>query len=354
MRTTSLRPIVLTVVLAGFAPLAMGGKLYWMQQSSADSYSLYHSNLDGTSRALLIPQIAVGTNTYIRSMATEGDTVFWNQIRYVAGKAEETLLFKARTDGTGVGPADSVPDWVDCELTGKGVLDAQGNLYSYQSVQPDEGSSDPVSGAVCVSRLDGSQPRTLVKTIPFLPAPDIALDLLHDKVYWAGGWDQTDVGLIQRANLDGTQVQTLLEGPALDFRDNGVELALDVEGDKMYWTNNGRGMIQRANLDGTDVEVIMSGNQPRGGLALDVPRIIPEPSGAILMLLCIVGLLCRRVGQPLIVPCEESCRCRSRRALERRQHSWRRASTTAHLVLPDNGVSGTVWRPDFVPGDTWQ
>jgi len=29
-------------------------------------------------------------------------------------------------------------------------------------------------------------------------------------------------------------------------------------------------------------------------------------------------------------------------------------STTAHLVLPDNGVSGTIWRPDFVPGDTWQ
>jgi len=29
-------------------------------------------------------------------------------------------------------------------------------------------------------------------------------------------------------------------------------------------------------------------------------------------------------------------------------------NTTAHLVLPDNGVSGTIWRPDFVPGDTWQ
>ncbi|MCY2954979.1 MAG: hypothetical protein NTU53_23870 [Planctomycetota bacterium] len=298
MRTTSLRPIVLIIVLAGFAPLAMGGGLYWMQQSSADSYSLYRSSLDGTASALLIPQIAVGTNTYIRSMAMEGDTVYWNQIRYVAGKAEETLLFKARTDGTGVGPADSVPEWVGCELTGKGVLDAQGSLYSYRLVQPDEGSSDPVSGAICVNRVDGNEPRTLVKTIPFLPAPDIALDLLHGKVYWAGGWDQNDVGLIQRANLDGTQVETLLEGSVLDFRDNGVELAIDVLGGKMYWANNGPGMIQRANLDGDGVEGIVVGVRPAGGLALDTPRIIPEPSGtAVAALLCGLCLSWRCLGR---------------------------------------------------------
>jgi len=312
MRTTSLRTIVLIAVLAGFAPLAMAGRIYWIQESPGDAYSLNRANLDGTGGELLVPQIAVGTNAFIRAIAMEGDTIYWNHLQYVAGGPGEISFFKARTDGTGTGPTESAPDWIACELAGKGVLDGQGNLYSYQWVQPDEGSSDPTSSAICVSRLDGSQPRTLVETIPFLPAPDIALDLLHGKVYWAGGWDQLDVGLIQRANLDGTQVQTLLEGPALDFRDNGVELALDVEGGKMYWTNNGRGMIQRANLDGTDVEVIMSGNLPRGGLALDVPRIVPEPSGTILVLLCIVGLLCRRVGQPPILPCQESCRSRSR------------------------------------------
>ena len=79
------------------------------------------------------------------------------------------------------------------------------------------------------------------------------------KMYW------TTDGRIQRANLDGTQVETLFAGEQAPDSDCS-ELALDLTGGKMYWTNNC--CIYRANLDGSQVETLVSeGNID--GFALD-------------------------------------------------------------------------------------
>ncbi|MHC4808035.1 MAG: hypothetical protein ACYTBX_17485, partial [Planctomycetota bacterium] len=83
-----------------------------------------------------------------------------------------------------------------------------------------------------------------------------------EKMYW------TDRGTswIQRANLDGTNVENLvttgLSSP------NGI--ALDVAGGKMYWTDRGTGKIQRASLEGTGVEDLVTGLTTPFGIALDV------------------------------------------------------------------------------------
>ena len=58
---------------------------------------------------------------------------------------------------------------------------------------------------------------------------DIALDVVGGKMYWT----DRDTEKIQRANLDGSNIEDLvtqgLSGPA--------GIALDVEGGKMYWTD---------------------------------------------------------------------------------------------------------------------
>ena len=88
----------------------------------------------------------------------------------------------------------------------------------------------------------------------------IALAVADGKMYWAD-WD---VG-IQRANLDGTGVETLVR----TARPNGI--ALDTTRGKMYWTDYGANMIRRADLDGSRVEdlVVTSLDNPYG-IALDV------------------------------------------------------------------------------------
>ena len=70
------------------------------------------------------------------------------------------------------------------------------------------------------------------------------------KMYWIN----TESNKIQRANLDGSGVEDLVEG--LDFP---FDLALDVAAGKMYWTDFHTNKIQRANLDGSGVEDLVEG-----------------------------------------------------------------------------------------------
>ena len=112
--------------------------------------------------------------------------------------------------------------------------------------------------------LDGSNVEDLVSDAG-LDGPDgLALDQSGGKIYW------TNVGSnkIQRADPDGSNVEDLItSGLNVPYG-----LALDPSGGKMYWTNRQTGKIQRADLDGTSIEDLLTlpGLAFPGELALDV------------------------------------------------------------------------------------
>ena len=54
---------------------------------------------------------------------------------------------------------------------------------------------------------------------------------------------------------------------------------MDVSSDKMYWIDKYPGSIQRANLDGSNIETIVSGLSRPKGIALDVSGTTPPPTG---------------------------------------------------------------------------
>ena len=108
--------------------------------------------------------------------------------------------------------------------------------------------------------IDGTNVKDLVTTGLSEPQ-DLALDLAGGKMYW------TDQGTdkIQRAYLDGSNIEDLVS--TLDYP---VGLALDVTEGKMYWTDMGTDKIRRANHDGSNVEDLVTKglSRPRG-IALD-------------------------------------------------------------------------------------
>ena len=117
------------------------------------------------------------------------------------------------------------------------------------------------SGTQTIQRanLDGTGVQSVIKGLFF---PDgLALDVAGGRLYW------TEPGLhqIERANLDGTEVQDLVKGLS-----DPLGLALDVAGGKMYWADAGTHKIQRANLDGTGVQDLVTGLGAPYGLALDL------------------------------------------------------------------------------------
>ncbi len=109
--------------------------------------------------------------------------------------------------------------------------------------------SDRGSNTIRRANLDGSDVQTLVSGLSEIRG--MALDLQHHMLYWADNGSNK----IQRSLLDGSHVEDLVT-QGLGFP---AGIALDIAADKMYWADASTRKIQRANLDGTQVEDLVTG-----------------------------------------------------------------------------------------------
>ncbi len=115
------------------------------------------------------------------------------------------------------------------------------------------------------ANLDGSG-SVILHTIPggsSFPA-DVRLDLVNQQLYWC---DQTRLR-IQRSTFDGTAVTDIITNAAAS---GPYFMDLDVPAGKIYWGDFSGGSIFRANLDGSQRETLLTGNNNTRGVRLD-PR----------------------------------------------------------------------------------
>ena len=90
------------------------------------------------------------------------------------------------------------------------------------------------------------------------------------KIYWT---EARDLGWIQRSNLDGSNLESLLTTDIVaELKINPRRIALDRFG-KIYWTDwhedTDEVTVRRANVDGSDVETLLTGVHAQD-FALDV------------------------------------------------------------------------------------
>ena len=143
-----------------------------------------------------------------------------------------------------------------------------------------------VKGTIQRANLNGQNIEVLVTG---LNRPKGIALLDEDKIYWADAgpgeywgysetgkwvWVKPETGKIQAANLDGANVEDVLTG--LSYLE---DIALDAIRGKIYWRESFLGeisehAIQRADLDGSNVEEILisklTGSPSVGTMALDV------------------------------------------------------------------------------------
>ncbi len=130
---------------------------------------------------------------------------------------------------------------------------------------------------VLTANEDGSASHVLVSG-QGVSAPDgVGIDLAGGKMYWTNMGTLTDSahtpeGSLQRANLDGSQVEVLLK-PGVTTN-TPKQLQLDLVHAKIYWSDREGAKAWRANLDGSGAEVLLSGHgiQQLVGMALDIPK----------------------------------------------------------------------------------
>ena len=119
-------------------------------------------------------------------------------------------------------------------------LDGTGKIYWIDN--------DLTGGVIRRANVDGSSVETVSGSLtsPF----GLALDVTAGKLYWTDAVD----GAIRRSNLDGSSAEDLatsLNTPA--------GISVDPAGGKVYWVELGIIQVRRANLDGTGIETVSSG-----------------------------------------------------------------------------------------------
>ena len=108
-------------------------------------------------------------------------------------------------------------------------------------------------GVIEQANLDGSSPLVIVTGLDAVSG--IGVDPEGGKIYWS----DYVADKIQRANLDGTNVQDLVTNnpqPPLVLAAPWA-LAVDTDQGKVYWTDTILNRMMRANLDGTNVETVL-------------------------------------------------------------------------------------------------
>ena len=112
------------------------------------------------------------------------------------------------------------------------------------------------TGKIQRANLDGTNVER-IKELTSVPY-GIALDAIGGKIYLTNSW-----GKLQRLNVDGTNFQ-----PNLITRlDSPRDIVVDRAGGKVYWTETA-GRIRRANLNGSNIQTLATGLGELGGIAI--------------------------------------------------------------------------------------
>ena len=125
-------------------------------------------------------------------------------------------------------------------------------------------------GSIRVIDIDGTNETVLVSGTDVTEPDTLEVDTKNGKVYWTnmgvGAFFEESIapndGSISRANLDGSNVEIVVP---TGITTTPKQIALDVDNGKMYWADRGdvgkqyvNPKVMRANLDGTNVETIIS------------------------------------------------------------------------------------------------
>lgn len=224
------------------------GQIYWTE---TDTGKIRRANLNGSNVQDLITGL---TGPLSLALDLVRGKIYWTDQNWnpFTGAITESKIQRANLNGS------NVQDIVTGLGTVEGIaLDtSRGKVYW----------TDAEVGTIQRANLNGSNVEDLVSGAR--SPSDIALDTAGGKMYWTD-YEEKE---ISRANLNGSNVESLVTGLA-----GPSNIILDTARRKIYWMDQAwnpvagsitESSIQRANLDGSNVQEIFTGSGEAAGIAL--------------------------------------------------------------------------------------
>ena len=211
------------------------GKLYWTTNDK-----IRRADLDGSN----IQEIVTDKKN-LRGLAVDSadEKIYW------------TVAWTLNTD--------VVPKIQTADLDGSDIQDLVERVGNAQGIAVDSDGNKMYwtrGEKIQTASLDGMNTQSLITSGLHTPQ-SIALDITNNKVYWTA----SRLNKIQRADLDGSNIQDVVEDVETPYG-----IALDVAANKMYWTARGTSVIQCANLDGSNIQDVVTDVNKPGSIAVDV------------------------------------------------------------------------------------
>jgi hypothetical protein len=240
------------------------GYMYWTNMGipHRNDGSIERADLDGGNRRFIIPEGGTFTPKQLHLEKKSGK-LYWSD-------REGMRVMRANLDGsqvetlvqTGEGEDDrhDPSNW----CVGISVDPIRGQIYWTQ-----KGADDAERGRIFRASIDippGQTPRNRFDVevlFEGLPEPiDLELDLEHRILYWTDRGDPRRGNTVSRTPIDGRPNQQIVLGHLME----GIGLALDVRGDRMFVTDLA-GSIYCAHLSGSEKQPIAMAQGNLSGIA---------------------------------------------------------------------------------------
>ena len=115
-----------------------------------------------------------------------------------------------------------------------------------------------LSGRILTVNPDGSDRKVIVNDLAHLP-DGIVVDVERGHIFWTNmGVPHLNDGSVERADLDGGNRKTIASAGGTF---TPKQLHLDKENGKLYWSDREGMRVMRANLDGSQVETLVDTSQ---------------------------------------------------------------------------------------------
>ena len=223
-----------------------GGKVYWTERDSSSSGTIKRSNLDGTGVEALLTQPNIPRSIVVDTVRKK---LYWIN-------SFETKIQSADMNGENIETVIQLDDDVTSF-----AIDIEGTKFYW---------TDP-QYSIRRMNLDGTNMETVLHRSTDLTrgwSTDLTrgiggIAIADGKIYWTEQqvWYRVS-GKIHRANLNGTNVETL----ATPFG-NPTGIAVDTLNGKVYWANSFGG-LQRLDINGGDIEDVVYGIVAPGSFVL--------------------------------------------------------------------------------------